>query len=112
CIQHPRPLVQRGARLVAHLSRRDRDECTGGRVFQSTHKEPERSQRRDPRRQGGPMNSDIAFDIVALALSLAKNQPGAAVADTLLQIIRKAVSAYQQHTGEPLNPSLIQTEET
>jgi len=63
------------------------------------------------------MNPKVAFEIVELALSLAKNQTGGKIqedltlADILLQIIGKAVYAYQQHTGEPLDPSLIKAEE-
>ena len=63
------------------------------------------------------MNLNLAFEIIALALSLAKGQlPGAvqqdvSVADTLLKIIQKGAEAYRAHTGEALDPSLIRAEE-
>jgi hypothetical protein len=55
------------------------------------------------------MNPQLIFDIIALALSLARGQD-ANVAATLLQIIQKGAQAYQQHTGEALDPSLIKAE--
>lgn len=63
------------------------------------------------------MNTDFAFEIVDLALSIAKNQTNGkvqqntALADMLLQIIQKAVQAYQSQTGQALNPALIQSED-
>jgi hypothetical protein len=63
------------------------------------------------------MNPDLAFEIVALAVSLAKSQiPGrvqqdATVADILLKIVQKGVEAYRQHSGEALDLSLIKAEE-
>jgi hypothetical protein len=56
------------------------------------------------------MNPQLLFDIIDLALSLVKS-PGANVANTLLQIIQKGVAAYQAHTGEPIDLSLIKAEE-
>ena len=63
------------------------------------------------------MNPKVAFEIVELALSLAKAnasgtlQQDAALAGVLLQIIEKAVQAYQDHTGAPLDPTLIKAED-
>jgi hypothetical protein len=63
------------------------------------------------------MNTEVAFQIAELAVSLAKTQAGgrvqqdAALAGILLQIIEKAVQAYQDHTGQPLDPSLIKPED-
>ena len=63
------------------------------------------------------MNATVALEIIDLALSIAKTQTagklqqGAALADTLLQIIQKAVQAYQNQTGQPLDPSLIKAED-
>jgi len=63
------------------------------------------------------MNPNVAFEIVDLALSLAKTQASgkvqqdATLAGILLQIIEKAVQAYQDHTGETLDPSLIKAED-
>jgi hypothetical protein len=62
------------------------------------------------------MNVNVAFEIVELAVNLIKSQSSgevqqdAVLAGTLLQIIEKAVAAYQDHTGEPLDPSLIKAE--
>ena len=62
------------------------------------------------------MNPNVAFEIIELALSLAKSQADgkiqqdANLANILVQIIGKAVQAYQDHTGEPLDPSLIKAE--
>ncbi len=62
------------------------------------------------------MNPSLAFEIVELALSLVKSQAtgtihqAATVAETLLMIIQKGAQAYQQHTGEALDPILIKTE--
>ena len=63
------------------------------------------------------MNPNLAFEIVELALSFAKSQAtrkvqqDVTVADTLLKIIQKGVQAYRDHTGETLDPALIQAEE-
>jgi len=63
------------------------------------------------------MNPSIVFDIIELAVSLAKGQlPGAAqqdatVADTLLQIVQKGAQAYSQETGAPLDVTLIKSED-
>ena len=62
------------------------------------------------------MNADVAFELVELALNVAKTQAGgkvqqdAALAGMLLQIVQRAVRAYQSHTGETLDPSLIKSE--
>jgi hypothetical protein len=64
------------------------------------------------------MNADLVFEIVDLALSLAESQvhgttsTDLTVAQTLVQIAQKSSAAYQQHTGEPLDPSLIKPEAT
>ena len=63
------------------------------------------------------MNPNAAIEIIELALALVKNQTGgkiqqdANLAEILVQIIGKAVQAYQDHTGETLDPSLIKAEE-
>lgn len=33
--------------------------------------------------------------------------PGAAFADLLLKIVQKGAAAYEAHTGQPIDPSLI-----
>jgi hypothetical protein len=55
------------------------------------------------------------MEIAELALSLVNNalngaQSSASVTSTLLQILQKGAQAYQQHTGEPLDPALIKVE--
>jgi hypothetical protein len=63
------------------------------------------------------MNSTFAFEIAELAVSLARTQASgrvqqdAELAGTLLQIIQKAVQAYQDHTGKVLDPNLIKAED-
>jgi len=63
------------------------------------------------------MNPNVGFQIVELAVSLVKTQATgkiqgeAELVDLLLQIIGKAMQAYQDHTGEPLNPSIINAEQ-
>jgi hypothetical protein len=62
------------------------------------------------------MNTKIVFEIAELALAVAKAQTGGklqedvALAGTLLNIVQKAVQAYQQHTGERIDPSLVKAE--
>jgi hypothetical protein len=59
------------------------------------------------------MNPDLALLIAQLSLTLLPgSQPATAVAQTLVKIIQSARQAYEQHTGQPLDPSLIQREET
>ena len=63
------------------------------------------------------MNPIVGLQILELAVSLAKTQASGKIqkdlnlADTLLQIICKSVQAYQDHTGEPLDPALIKVEQ-
>jgi hypothetical protein len=63
------------------------------------------------------MNSNVALEILELAVSLAKTQASgslqkdATLAGILVQIVEKAVHAYQEHTGEPLDPTLIKAED-
>jgi hypothetical protein len=61
------------------------------------------------------MNTTLIFEILQLALSLAQSlMSGTAAPDTtaqsLLDIVQKGQQAYQQHTGQPLDPSLIKVE--
>ena len=63
------------------------------------------------------MNPNVAFQIVELAVALAKTQASgkvqqdATLTGILLQIIEKTVQAYQDHTGQALDPSLIKAED-
>ena len=63
------------------------------------------------------MNPNVVWEIADLALAVAKTQASrklqqdAELAAVLLQIIPKAVLAYQEHTGETLDPSLIRPED-
>ena len=62
------------------------------------------------------MNTELVFEIVELALGLVKSQTrgrpqqSAIAMAMLLNIIQKAVAAYEQHAGEPINPDLIRAE--
>ena len=57
------------------------------------------------------MKPSLIFELVDLAISLARTQLDAGdVERTLLDIIQKGVQAYQNHTGEPLDPNLIRKE--
>jgi hypothetical protein len=64
------------------------------------------------------MNPNAALEIFNLAVTLVKTQSSgkvqqdATIAGILLQIVAKAVQAYQDHTGETLDPSLIKAEDT
>ena len=59
------------------------------------------------------MNLNVVFEIAEMALSVVKSQTtgkiqeGTALADSLMQIIQKAVHAYRQHTGATPDPALI-----
>jgi hypothetical protein len=63
------------------------------------------------------MISNIVLEILELALSIAKTQASgkiqkdATLAGLFVQIIKKAVQAYQDHTGEALDLSLIRPEQ-
>jgi hypothetical protein len=57
------------------------------------------------------MNPNMITDLVQLAISLAETHAaGQDVAHILLAIVRKGVQAYEDQTGETLNPSLIRSE--
>jgi hypothetical protein len=62
------------------------------------------------------MKTDLILQILQLALSLAQAQlkgqsaQNLSTEQVLLQIVQKSAQAYQLHTGEPLNVSLIQPE--
>jgi len=54
------------------------------------------------------MKPNLIFDLVELAVSLAQSQlDGTDVERTLLDIIEKGVQAYEDHTGEVLDPALV-----
>jgi len=62
------------------------------------------------------MNPNLIFEIVKLAVSLAEDvttknaRYDLDAADTLLEIVQRTAHAYEQHTGEPLDPALIRLE--
>jgi hypothetical protein len=64
------------------------------------------------------MNTTLVFEILQLAVALAQSQfsGGAAgkiaITQTLLDIVQKGTEAYQQHTGQPMDPALIKAETT
>ena len=59
------------------------------------------------------MTSDnLIFQLVELAIQLAHAELDSGdVEQTLLDIIHKGVQAYEEHTGETLDPFLITAEE-
>lgn len=62
------------------------------------------------------MNINLMLEIADLALAVGDQQLNAAFKGdsffetALVQIIQKAVQAYQDYTGQPLDPSLIKPE--
>ena len=62
------------------------------------------------------MSVKILIEIIELGLSLVKNQTNgklqqnATVAAALVAIVSKAIQAYEAHTGQPLDLSLIKPE--
>ena len=63
------------------------------------------------------MNPNLLIEIAELALSAAKAAASKHAAQdmdvehTLLEIAQRTAYAYREHTGEPLDPSLIRIEE-
>lgn len=59
------------------------------------------------------MNPNLIIELVQLATSLADTHlDGGDVAHILLGIVQKGVQAYEEQTGETLNPALIRAENT
>jgi hypothetical protein len=57
-------------------------------------------------------SEDLIFELVELAISLAHAElDSEGVEPMLLDIIQKAVQAYEDHTGEKLDPFLIEAED-
>ena len=57
------------------------------------------------------MNPKLIVDLLQLATALADtHQAGQDVAHILLDMVRKSVQAYEDQTGETLNPALIRGE--
>ena len=62
------------------------------------------------------MNTNFAIEIIELALSVmktqttGKTQQDAALVAALVNIIGKSIQAYEEQTGQPLDPSLIKPE--
>ena len=57
------------------------------------------------------MKTNFAIQMIELALSLMKDTEGAGVAQVIVQIVGKALQAYYDHTGQPLDLSLIKAEQ-
>lgn len=63
------------------------------------------------------MNINLIIQIASLALSVVQNtvnggQAAEANTQALLQILSKGAQAYQQQTGQALDPALIRVEAT
>jgi hypothetical protein len=57
------------------------------------------------------MNPNLIFDLLELAISLTRTQlANGDATQTLMDLVQKSVQAYQDHTGETLDPSLIKGE--
>jgi len=57
------------------------------------------------------MESDLIFELVELAISLARPELDSSdVEHTLIQIVQTGARAYEDHTGEKLDPFLITAE--
>jgi hypothetical protein len=58
------------------------------------------------------MNTEDILQLVEIALSMAEAQlSGTELAQTLLDIARRGIEAYQDHTGGILNPGMIDAED-
>ena len=58
------------------------------------------------------MNPNLIFDLLELAITLAHTQVDSGdPTETLLDIVQKAVQAYEDHTGNILDPLLINAED-
>ena len=54
----------------------------------------------------------LITQLVQMAIYIAKTQlQGGEVKDALLDIIQTGVEAYEEHTGQPLDPALIKVED-
>ena len=62
------------------------------------------------------MNPELVLEILSAIVSViqsqmsGKAQTDAELANTMLTIVQKAALAYQQQTGQPLDPALIAPE--
>ena len=57
------------------------------------------------------MNINVAIQILQLAVALFRPD-SAGIAQTLKDLVRAAAQAYQDHFGQPIDPSLIKPETT
>jgi hypothetical protein len=57
------------------------------------------------------MTQKLILQLIQVAIALAQSQlaPGDA-ADTFVGIVQRGMAAYQTHTGQPMDPSLIKAE--
>jgi hypothetical protein len=57
------------------------------------------------------MSENLIFQLVELAVNLAQTQLDSGNAErALVAVVGKAIEAYEDHTGEPINLSLIRAE--
>jgi hypothetical protein len=58
------------------------------------------------------MTKNLILQLIEVAIALARSQlqPGDA-ANTLAGIVQRGLSAYEAHTGQPLDPLLIKVEQ-
>ena len=57
------------------------------------------------------MTQKLILQLIEVLIALAQSQlsPGDAAA-TLVGVVQRGLSAYQTHTGQPMDPSLIKAE--
>ena len=57
------------------------------------------------------MNPDLVYDLLDLATTLAARQVGGSDLDQILiQIVKKAFEAYEDHADQPMDLAAIQAE--
>ena len=63
------------------------------------------------------MNSDLVFEILELGVSLVRevatnnSKDNLSLEETLIELAQRTDQAYEDHTGQPLDPSLIRNED-
>jgi len=57
------------------------------------------------------MNDNLILELVDLAISMAQQLDNGTTKDVLLQLVYRGTQAYEEHTGETLNPSAIEVED-
>jgi len=57
------------------------------------------------------MNANLVLNLLDLAVTLTRSHlEGSEIEESILKVIRAAARIYEDHTGQPINISLIQPE--